>query len=149
MGPRPQVKPRAAVVAMRRPCKEPRASALGAKHESPQEQEAREGEQRRERRPEPPPQKAARRGDACHFTLGADGAEAPASSVRLSKFERARLLGERACELAAGREARVPCAGVLDPLVVATQEFEAGLLDLRLVRCFPDGSTATLSLARA
>lgn len=149
MGPRPQLKLRTAVVTLRRPCKEPRASARGVQRESPQEQEAGEGEQRRERRPEPLPQKAAKRGDACHFTLGADGAEAPASSVRLSKFERARLLGERACELAAGREARVPCAGVLDPLDIATREFEAGLLDLRLVRCFPDGSTTTLSLARA
>jgi DNA-directed RNA polymerase subunit K/omega len=145
MGPRPQARPRAAVGATRRPGKAPpppRAAARGA--QSAQEREAGEQEQRRERLPEPPPAVAA----GGHLILGQESAEPPSATVRLSKFERVRLLGERACELAAGREARVPCAGVLDPLVVATQEFEAGLLDLRLVRCFPDGSTAVLALAR-
>ena len=67
--------------------------------------------------------------------------------LRLNKFERVRLLGERACELAAGKEPKVACSGVLDPLAVATQEFEAGLLDLRLVRCFPNGSTSVHSFS--
>lgn len=54
--------------------------------------------------------------------------------LRLSKFEKVHLLSVRACELVAGRDAKVPCAGILDPLTIALREFESGLLDARIVR---------------
>lgn len=66
--------------------------------------------------------------------------------VRLTKFERTHLLGARACELAAGSEARVPCAGILDPLVIARMEFDRGVLDLQLIRTYPGGRSETVSV---
>ena len=66
--------------------------------------------------------------------------------VRLTKFERTHLLGARACELAEGSEARVPCAGILDPLVIARMEFERGVLDLQLIRTYPGGRSETVSV---
>lgn len=54
--------------------------------------------------------------------------------LRLTKFEKVHLLGVRACELVAGRDAKVPCAGILDPLTIAIREYERGLLDARIVR---------------
>lgn len=66
--------------------------------------------------------------------------------VRLTKFERTHLLGARACELAEGSEARVPCSGILDPLVIARMEFERGVLDLQLIRTYPGGRSETVSV---
>lgn len=68
------------------------------------------------------------------------------SQFRLTKFERTHLLGARACELAAGSEAKVACAGILDPLVIALLEFEQGVLDLQLIRTYPGGRTETFSV---
>ena len=142
---RPQSKPRA-VVASRRPGKSP-AAKPGAEGQATEERKPRKEKKDRESLPDEASSSRSRTQKAVHLILEEKSEEDVAEvSLRLNKFERVRLLGERACELAAGKEPKVPCAGVLDPLVVATQEFEAGLLELRLVRCFPNGGTSVHSL---
>ena len=59
--------------------------------------------------------------------------------MKLTKYERVQVLGSRACDLAAGADPLLPVLGALDPLVVAMEEMERGLLNSKVVRTFPSG----------
>ena len=59
--------------------------------------------------------------------------------MKLTKYERVQVLGSRACDLAAGADPLLPVTGALDPLVIAMEELERGLLNSRVVRTFPSG----------
>jgi DNA-directed RNA polymerase subunit K/omega len=66
-------------------------------------------------------------------------AKRAAQPPKLTKYERVHILGSRACDLAAGAEPLLPVPGVLDPLLIAVEELERGLLHSNVVRTFPSG----------
>ena len=85
-----------------------------------------------------------------HLLLVEEDVQKPGfAPLRLTKFEHVHVLGARACELASGHEAKVSCVGILDPLSIATREFDEGLLDLQLVRTFPSGAIKTFNASEA
>ena len=62
------------------------------------------------------------------------------SKIRITKFERGRIIGVRAMQISNGRTPLIDTAGELDPVKIATKEYEAGILKLFVVRVFSDGS---------
>ncbi len=59
---------------------------------------------------------------------------------RLTRFERARILGARALQLALGAPSFVPADQVTrDPLTLAVKEFESKALPISIRRTLPNG----------
>ena len=67
--------------------------------------------------------------------------------VPLSKYERVRVIGSRANQIAGGALPLVRVGSVLDPLLVAEEEFRLGLLKSVVVRPLPDGTEERYQLA--
>lgn len=69
----------------------------------------------------------------------------------LTKYERTAIVAFRVEQLARGAPARVPVSprGAPDLFAVAEREFELGLIDVDVVRRFPDGSTECVPVADA
>lgn len=68
--------------------------------------------------------------------------DGPPSRVRkLSRFEMARIIGTRAVQLSNNSNPLVDVEeGEIDPIVIATKEYDAGVLDLYIIRKFADGT---------
>ena len=62
------------------------------------------------------------------------------SSPYMTKYERARLLGERAEALSNGSRPLVDCSGVTDPLEIARLELLHGVLPFCIQRARSDGT---------
>ena len=61
--------------------------------------------------------------------------------TKLSKYEYARIIGTRAMQLSNNSPPRVDVGNTTDPVTIAIQEYQAGLLsDFFAIRKFPDGS---------
>ena len=61
-------------------------------------------------------------------------------SPKLSRFERARIIGARALQLSLGAPAFVPIGpGERDPIALATRELESKGLPISIRRILPDG----------
>lgn len=56
------------------------------------------------------------------------------SIKNLTRFERARLIGARAIQISMGAKPLVELDGSLDPIDIAYQEYEAGVLPLDVIR---------------
>jgi len=69
----------------------------------------------------------------------------------LSKYERTAVIAFRVEQLSRGAPARVPVPanGLPDLFVVAERELDAGLVDVEVVRRFPDGSVERVPVADA
>lgn len=66
---------------------------------------------------------------------------------RLTRFERARIIGIRALQLNLGAPPLIPVEeGEWDALKVAEKELELGVLPLSIRRTFPDGSYIDLPI---
>lgn len=52
------------------------------------------------------------------------------TSNKLTRFERARLIGARALQLSMGAKPMVEVSGSLDPIDIATQELKENLMPL-------------------
>lgn len=73
---------------------------------------------------------------------------ASSSTRKLTRFERARVIGLRALQLTLGAPPLVEVEETgWDPLDVATEELESSLLPLSLRRTFPDGSFVDVALS--
>lgn len=59
---------------------------------------------------------------------------------KLTRFERARILGARALQLALGAPVLIKTKG-LDPMVIAREELEKGVVPISIIRTYPDGTT--------
>ena len=57
----------------------------------------------------------------------------------LSKFEKVRILGERATQLSLGAPSTVDITGLTDALSIAEKEFKERKIPILIVRTFPDG----------
>lgn len=66
--------------------------------------------------------------------------------MRLTKYERTRLLGTRALQIAMNAPLMIDPGTEVDPLRIAVMELEAGVFPLRLVRSYPDGRVEELSV---
>uniref|UniRef100_A0A914XDD0 RPB6 homolog n=1 Tax=Plectus sambesii TaxID=2011161 RepID=A0A914XDD0_9BILA len=72
-------------------------------------------------------------------------AEATASTERITtpfmtKYERARILGTRALQIAMGAPVMVELEGETDPLEIARKELKAQKIPIIIRRYLPDGS---------
>lgn len=59
---------------------------------------------------------------------------------RMTRFEKARILGARATLLAKGAQPLVSTEGETDPLKIAEKELRAKVLPMSITRKLPDGS---------
>ena len=60
--------------------------------------------------------------------------------IKLTKFEKSRIIGTRATQLANNAPPLIDIGTELDPVKIATMEYTAGILQLYIVRKFADGS---------
>lgn len=60
--------------------------------------------------------------------------------TRITKFERARIIGTRATQLSHNAPPLVDIGTEMDPVKIANMEYEAGVLPLYIIRRFGDGS---------
>lgn len=58
----------------------------------------------------------------------------------MTKYERARVLGTRALQIAMGAPVMVELEGEIDPLAIATKELKAKKVPMIIRRYLPDGS---------
>ncbi len=68
----------------------------------------------------------------------------------LTKYEKARIIGIRALQVALGAPVLIPLeeAGALDPIIIAQKELERGLLPILVVRWTPDGKVQEIPIKR-
>jgi DNA-directed RNA polymerase I, II, and III subunit RPABC2 len=66
---------------------------------------------------------------------------------KLTRFEKARVVGARALQIALGAPVLVDVdPGSLSPIDIATQELEAGALPISIRRTLPDGTSQNIAL---
>jgi DNA-directed RNA polymerase II subunit RPB1 len=69
----------------------------------------------------------------------------PAEPIfRITKFEKARILGTRAMQLSHNAPPLLEIGDEIDPVRIAMREYDAGILPIYVVRRFPDGSIQTV-----
>ncbi|GAB6032839.1 DNA-directed RNA polymerases I, II, and III subunit RPABC2 [Chamberlinius hualienensis] len=78
-------------------------------------------------------------------TQAADGQQPRQAQKRtttsyMTKYERARILGTRALQIAMGAPVMVELEGETDPLQIAIKEFKARKIPITIRRYLPDGS---------
>ncbi|WP_042694537.1 DNA-directed RNA polymerase subunit K [Methanobrevibacter oralis] len=56
------------------------------------------------------------------------------NTKNLTRFERARLIGARAIQISMGAKPLIELDASLDPIDIAYEEFEAGVLPLDVIR---------------
>ena len=66
--------------------------------------------------------------------------------VRLTKFERVRLIGQRAEYLANGAPPMVDITGMTNALDIAEKELREKKIPLKVLRVYPDGSVVEISV---
>jgi len=66
---------------------------------------------------------------------------------KLTRFERARVVGARALQIALGAPVLIDVdPGSLSPIDIATQELEVGALPISIRRTLPDGTSQNIAL---
>lgn len=61
-------------------------------------------------------------------------------SYKITKFEKARIIGTRAMQLSNNAPPLIDIGEEIDPLNIAKREYELGILQLYIIRKFPDGT---------
>jgi DNA-directed RNA polymerase subunit K/omega len=69
-----------------------------------------------------------------------------APPMKLTKYERVHILSVRATELAVGADPLLSMPGALDPLLIAMEEMNRGLLSAKVVRTLPSGEREVVAL---
>ena len=64
----------------------------------------------------------------------------------LTKYEKTRLLGTRALQIAMNSKILVDTHGEIDPLKIATMEMEQKVIPLKIRRVLPNGQQCLLSI---
>jgi len=66
---------------------------------------------------------------------------------KLTRFERARVVGARALQIALGAPVLIDVdPGSMSPIDIATQELEAAVLPISIRRTLPDGTSQNIPL---
>lgn len=66
---------------------------------------------------------------------------------KLTRFERARIVGARALQLSMGAPPMVPIDDLKDPIKIAMRELEAGALPISIRRTLPGGAYQDIPLS--
>jgi DNA-directed RNA polymerase I, II, and III subunit RPABC2 len=66
----------------------------------------------------------------------------------ITKYEKVRLLGQRASQLSNGAPPTVDITGMRDPLKIAEKEFNCGKIPLKIIRTMPNGDIMEISLTK-
>lgn len=64
--------------------------------------------------------------------------------IKITKFEEARIIGTRATQLSNNVPPLVDIGNEIDPVKIAKMEYKAGVLQLYIIRKFPDGTYQTI-----
>lgn len=67
-------------------------------------------------------------------------------TTRISKYEYARLIGDRAEQLARGSPPLCDIKGLKDPIDIAKREYEVGTIPISIVRELPNGNNVVVDL---
>jgi len=79
-------------------------------------------------------------------TLG-EKKEVSIGPQKLTRFEKARIVGSRALQIAMGAPILVaPSKGLSNPIDIALQELEVGILPITIRRTLPDGTYQDIPL---
>lgn len=62
-----------------------------------------------------------------------------AENIILTKYEKARIIGLRAEQIARGAIPKVDVRGMISPVDIATKEFQSGAIPISVVRKLPSG----------
>ncbi len=66
---------------------------------------------------------------------------------KLTRFEKARVVGARALQIALGAPVLIDIdPGAMSPIDIATQELQAGALPISIRRTLPDGTSQNIPL---
>jgi DNA-directed RNA polymerase subunit K/omega len=94
----------------------------------------------RTKRPTPEAKRRPAPAAAAEEPRAAEGHEVQIGPPKLTRFERARIIGARALQLALGAPPFVPLsADIRDPIGLAIRELEAKALPISIRRTLPDG----------
>lgn len=58
--------------------------------------------------------------------------KAKITKIKLTRFEKARLIGARALQLSMGAKPLIKVSGSLDPIDIATMELKEGIMPLKV-----------------
>jgi DNA-directed RNA polymerase subunit K/omega len=64
----------------------------------------------------------------------------------ITKYEKVRLLGQRAAQLSKGAPPTVDIKGMTDPLKIAEKEYTCGTIPLNIIRNMPNGEKIQISI---
>lgn len=67
---------------------------------------------------------------------------------RLTLFEKTRVIGQRATQLAHGAPITIPekeYKGIVDPILIAEKEYMAGTIPICVIRTLPNGTKIKIS----
>jgi len=65
---------------------------------------------------------------------------------RVTKYEKVRIIGERAQQIASGAPINVDYEGLTDALSIATKEYNEGKIPFIIQRTFPNGEVKEIHL---
>jgi DNA-directed RNA polymerase I, II, and III subunit RPABC2 len=66
----------------------------------------------------------------------------------ITKYEKVRLLGQRASQLSNGAPPMVDISGMRDPLKIAEKEYNCGKIPLKIIRTMPNGEVMEIALTQ-
>jgi DNA-directed RNA polymerase subunit K len=64
----------------------------------------------------------------------------------ITKYEKTRVLGQRAAQLAGGAPPTVNIKGMTDFLKIAQKEYDEGTIPICIIRTMPDGETVQIRI---
>jgi DNA-directed RNA polymerase subunit K/omega len=65
---------------------------------------------------------------------------------RITKFEKTRILGLRASQIANGAKPLVDISGLRDPLKIAEKEYYSGKIPISIIRTLPNGKKIRIDI---
>ena len=67
--------------------------------------------------------------------------------VKLTKYERVRVIGARATQIANGAPPTIDISGMTDALTIAEAELEQRTIPMIIIRKYPDGREEKIAVA--
>lgn len=65
--------------------------------------------------------------------------------MEITKYEKVRIIGLRATQLANGSKPKTDIGDLIDPLKIAEKEFKEGVIPLNIIRTLPNGEKLQIS----
>lgn len=68
------------------------------------------------------------------------------SFVPITKYEKAKIIGTRATQIANGAKILTDYKGLHEPISIALKEFNEGMIPINIIRVYPNGKTYRLTI---